>query len=151
MCLQVHSLHHKSYNPTAFSGTNMHPVEATLYYTAALIPVSLGLHPVHALGNVLPLSISQCHQYSFVSCHRGLRHGSLAGARWVHVARKRGLLSHVDMTNDCIKCLICFRLHHKHFDCNYGAMHVPLDWLLGTYAGSKEEVMMIEILFIEII
>ena len=46
----MHSLHHKSYNPTAFSGTNMHPVEATLYYTAALIPVSLGLHPVHALG-----------------------------------------------------------------------------------------------------
>jgi hypothetical protein len=24
----VHSLHHKSYNPTAFSGTNMHPIEA---------------------------------------------------------------------------------------------------------------------------
>ena len=57
----------------------------------------------------------------------------------------------VDMINDCIKCLSVFRLHHKHFDCNYGAMHVPLDWLLGTYAGSKEEVMMIEILFIEII
>ena len=66
MCLQVHSLHHKSYNPTAFSGTNMHPVEATLYYTAALIPVSLGLPPVHALGNVLPLSIS-CHQYTLLS------------------------------------------------------------------------------------
>ena len=31
-------------------------------------------------------------------------------------------------------------LHHKHFDCNYGAMHVPLDYLFGTYAGSKEEV-----------
>ena len=44
--LQVHALHHKSYNPTAFSGTNMHPVEATLYYSAALIPVALGLHPV---------------------------------------------------------------------------------------------------------
>lgn len=24
----IHSLHHKSYNPTAFSGTNMHPIEA---------------------------------------------------------------------------------------------------------------------------
>jgi sterol desaturase/sphingolipid hydroxylase (fatty acid hydroxylase superfamily) len=36
--VQVHSLHHKSYNPTAFSGTNMHPVESTLYYSAALIP-----------------------------------------------------------------------------------------------------------------
>ena len=28
----------------------------------------------------------------------------------------------------------------QHFDCNYGAMHVPLDWLFGTYAGCKEEV-----------
>ena len=44
--IQVHALHHKSYNPTAFSGTNMHPVEATLYYSAAFIPVALGLHPV---------------------------------------------------------------------------------------------------------
>ena len=56
--LQVHSLHHKSYNPTAFSGTNMHPVEATLYYTAALIPVSLGLHPVHALGELFLLPVA---------------------------------------------------------------------------------------------
>merc|ERR550519_1722767 len=50
---QVHSLHHKSYNPTAFSGTNMHPVESTLYYSAALIPVAFGLHPVHALGVIV--------------------------------------------------------------------------------------------------
>ena len=27
----VHAQHHKSYLPTAFSGTNMHPVEATLH------------------------------------------------------------------------------------------------------------------------
>lgn len=134
----------------------MHPVEATLYYTAALIPVSLGLHPVHALGK-LPLLFIHISLSSilFCSCHRGLRHGSLAGTRWVHVARERGLLPHVRI-NNCIKCLSLqvhniFRLHHKHFDCNYGAMHVPLDWLLGTYAGSKEEVMMIEILFMEII
>ena len=50
---QVHSLHHKSYNPTAFSGTNMHPVEATLYYSAALIPVCLGVHPVHSLAVIV--------------------------------------------------------------------------------------------------
>merc|ERR1712113_1173563 len=42
---QVHSLHHKSYNPTAFSGTNMHPVESTLYYSACLIAVPFGCHP----------------------------------------------------------------------------------------------------------
>ena len=35
---QVHALHH-SFNPTAFSGTNMHPVESTLYYTAGFVPV----------------------------------------------------------------------------------------------------------------
>ena len=51
--VQVHYLHHKSYNPTAFSGTSMHPVEATLYYSAALIPVALGLHPVHSLAVII--------------------------------------------------------------------------------------------------
>ena len=31
------------------------------------------------------------------------------------------------------------QLHHAHFDCNYGAMHVPIDKWLGTYAGCKED------------
>ena len=31
-------------------------------------------------------------------------------------------------------------LHHKHFDCNYGAMHVPMDYWFGTYAGGKEDI-----------
>ena len=39
-----------SYNPTAFSGTSMHPVEATLYYSAGIMPALLGLHPVLSLG-----------------------------------------------------------------------------------------------------
>ena len=30
-------------------------------------------------------------------------------------------------------------LHHQYFDCNYGAMHVPLDWLFGTFIGRKED------------
>jgi len=105
---QVHSLHHKSYNPTAFSGTNMHPVESTLYYSAALIPVALGLHPVHALGVI-------------VDCAMGAWLGH-DGFQWP------GSGDYFHM------------LHHKHFDCNYGAMHVPLDYFFGTYAGSKEEV-----------
>ena len=32
------------------------------------------------------------------------------------------------------------QLHHAHSDCNYGAMHFPMDKWLGTYAGSKEDV-----------
>jgi sterol desaturase/sphingolipid hydroxylase (fatty acid hydroxylase superfamily) len=40
----VHSLHHKSHNPTAFSGTSMHPIESLLYYSAAGIAVYGGRH-----------------------------------------------------------------------------------------------------------
>jgi sterol desaturase/sphingolipid hydroxylase (fatty acid hydroxylase superfamily) len=53
----VHSLHHKSYNPTAFSGTNMHPVEGTLYYTAGIIPIALGLHPIVALSGMVDCAV----------------------------------------------------------------------------------------------
>lgn len=42
----VHSLHHKSRNPTSWSGVSMHPVESTLYYTAMLVPALLGAHPL---------------------------------------------------------------------------------------------------------
>jgi len=42
----VHSLHHKSYNPTAWSGVSMHPVESFIYYTVSFIPISLGAHPI---------------------------------------------------------------------------------------------------------
>ena len=54
----VHSLHHKSYNPTAFSGTSMHPVEAFLYYTAAAIPCLWGGHPVLAVTAIIDLGIA---------------------------------------------------------------------------------------------
>ena len=66
----MHSLHHKSYNPTAFSGTNMHPVEATLYYTAALIPVSLGLHPVQYFRPGMWCVDIHCATIPIVNIHR---------------------------------------------------------------------------------
>jgi len=104
----VHALHHKSYNPTAFSGTNMHPVESTLYYTAGFIPCLWGCHPVIALTAIIDCAIGAW-----------LGHD---GFQWP------GSGDYFHM------------LHHKHFDCNYGAGHVPIDWFFGTYAGSKEEV-----------
>jgi len=55
---KVHSLHHKSYNPTAWSGTSMHPVESTLYYSSCLIPVLLGLHPIHAVSAIIDSGLS---------------------------------------------------------------------------------------------
>ncbi|KAH8075758.1 fatty acid hydroxylase-like protein [Aureococcus anophagefferens] len=103
----VHSLHHKSSNPTAFSGTNMHPVEATLYFSAALLVVPLGVHPSIPLACV-------------VDCAVGAWLGH-DGFQWPG----SGDYFH--------------QLHHAHFDCNYGAMHVPIDKWLGTYAGCKED------------
>ncbi len=52
----VHSLHHESRNPTAFSGLAMHPVESAVYLTAALIPPAFGTHPIvflYVLFNLL--------------------------------------------------------------------------------------------------
>jgi len=105
---KFHSLHHKSYNPTAFSGTNMHPVEATLYYSAALIPVPFGVHPLIPLACIIDCAVGAW-----------LGHD---GFQWPG----SGDYFH--------------QLHHANFDCNYGAMHVPIDYWLGTYAGNKADV-----------
>mmetsp|Transcript_42100 Transcript_42100/g.51080 ORF Transcript_42100/g.51080 Transcript_42100/m.51080 type:complete len:378 (-) Transcript_42100:205-1338(-) len=103
----VHGLHHKSYNPTAFSGTNMHPVEATAYYTAGMIPLLWKGHPALCLGCILDCGIGAW-----------LGHD---GFQWPG----SGDYFH--------------QLHHAHFDCNYGAMHVPIDYWMGTYIGCKED------------
>ena len=103
----VHSLHHKSYNPTAFSGTSMHPIESTAYYSACLLAVPFGVHPAIVLGCI-------------VDCGMGAWLGH-DGFQWPG----SGDYFH--------------QLHHAHFDCNYGAMHVPIDKWLGTYAGSKAD------------
>ena len=42
----VHSLHHKSRNPTSFSGISMHPVESTIFYSTMLIAALCGAHPI---------------------------------------------------------------------------------------------------------
>lgn len=50
---KVHSVHHKSNNPTAFTGTGMHPVESWLFYSTAINAVFFGLHPAFALAFML--------------------------------------------------------------------------------------------------
>lgn len=53
----IYSLHHKSHNPTTFSGTSMHPVEALLYYSAACIPVLGGTHCTIVLACIIDCAI----------------------------------------------------------------------------------------------
>ncbi|CAK9041394.1 unnamed protein product [Durusdinium trenchii] len=105
----VHAQHHKSYLPTAFSGTNMHPVEATLYYLmpSLFMAYLCRLHPAVALGCIFDCAVGAW-----------LGHD---GFRWPGA----GDFFH--------------QLHHEHFDCNYGAQHIPIDKWLGTYCGSKAD------------
>eukprot|EP00929_Paragymnodinium_shiwhaense_P043920 TRINITY_DN22541_c0_g1_i1.p1 TRINITY_DN22541_c0_g1~~TRINITY_DN22541_c0_g1_i1.p1 ORF type:complete len:345 (-),score=41.20 TRINITY_DN22541_c0_g1_i1:753-1787(-) len=106
----VHAQHHKSYLPTAFSGTNMHIVEATGYYAMPSMFMAwlVGLHPTVAVGCIIDCGVGAW-----------LGHD---GFQWPG----SGDYFH--------------QLHHEHFDCNYGAMHVPIDKWMGTYVGSKEEI-----------
>ena len=55
----MHAHHHRSYNPTAFSGFSMVPVESVLYISAALIPLMFrsGCHPWIHLYTKLDLII----------------------------------------------------------------------------------------------
>jgi len=54
----VHSLHHKSKNPVAWSGISMHPVESSMYYHAMLLPVFFGAHPLVMLYTKLDLTMA---------------------------------------------------------------------------------------------
>jgi len=111
----VHAHHHKSYNPTAFSGISMTPVESVLYISAALIPICFrsGRHPWLHLYTKLDLIIGA--QIG----HDGF--DVPGGGSYYH------------------------QLHHAHFECNYGdSAGIPWDWLMGTFEDgssySKREV-----------
>lgn len=54
-----HSLHHRSYNPTAFSGLSMHPVESVLYFCQALIAVPFGCHPAIILACIIDATLGE--------------------------------------------------------------------------------------------
>jgi len=55
---RVHSLHHKSHNPTSWSGTSMHPVESFLYYSACFMPALAGLHPLITITFIVDSGLS---------------------------------------------------------------------------------------------
>jgi hypothetical protein len=45
----VHYLHHRSRDPTAFSGISMHPVESALFFTTMPLAALAGCHPIVVL------------------------------------------------------------------------------------------------------
>eukprot|EP01083_Nonionella_stella_P007107 20510_1 len=106
----VHSLHHKSYNPGVWSGLSMHPVEHVLYYSCVWVPaLFIPQHPVHFLANKFHASISPAWGHDGYDAPVGG-----GGGGYFHY------------------------LHHAHYECNYGTDLVPLDKLFGSFEdGSK--------------
>lgn len=109
----IHKLHHKSYNTTAFSGTSMHPIEVTIFYSACYIPFCFS-SSVHA---AVPLAL-------IIDCGFAawLGHGGF-------IFPGTGDYYH--------------NIHHTHFDCNYGTINIGFDWLFGTFAAREEDVKLI--------
>lgn len=58
MYKHVHSLHHRSYNSTSFSGTSMHPVESTMYYGSCVFALPFSCHPAIALGLMIDCGVA---------------------------------------------------------------------------------------------
>lgn len=54
----IHKLHHKSYNTTAFSGTSMHPIEVTIYLSAAFLAIPFCVHPTIPLALLIDCGFS---------------------------------------------------------------------------------------------
>ncbi len=103
----VHYLHHKNVNPNPWSGMAMHPVEIVLYFSVSLIHWVVPSHPFIFLFN--------------------LQHAALAPAS-VHHGFEGPILKEKLPTGSYFHYL-----HHRYFECNYGAPVLPFDRWFHTF------------------
>jgi sterol desaturase/sphingolipid hydroxylase (fatty acid hydroxylase superfamily) len=107
MYKHVHSLHHKNVNPGPWSGMAMHPLETAIYLSSATIHWIIPSHPLHFLFNLQNTALSPaCSHHGF--------EGPILEGKWPTGSRFH-------------------YLHHRHFECNYGGVILPLDKLFGTF------------------
>jgi sterol desaturase/sphingolipid hydroxylase (fatty acid hydroxylase superfamily) len=147
----VHSLHHKSRNPTAWSGVSMHPVESSAYYSAMLIPALLGAHPMIFLFYKFDLTIAALigHDGHGAPATGSHDHWSVRTRARAPIAQPPHPLQHIasaahsasphSLNAPLSAPLLNNRLHHHKVNCNYGESYVPLDWIFGSYAGSEAD------------
>jgi len=103
----VHYLHHKNINPNPWSGMAMHPVEIVLYLSVALIHWVIPSHPFHFLYDLQHAGLAPA------SVHHGFE-GPIVKEKW-----PTGSYLHY--------------LHHRYFECNYGAPVLPFDKWFHTF------------------
>lgn len=108
----VHSLHHKSANPTPWSGLSMHPVELLGYFSVLLIHCVVPSHPLHVIFNAQHTALTPA------SGHSGYHPPVLGGV-------PMGSYFHY--------------LHHRYLSVNFGEATLPLDWMFGTFRDGGAE------------
>lgn len=112
---RVHALHHRNTNPGPWSGLSMHPVEHLAYYSAVAIHWVIPSHPIHAVFELVHLTMAP------VPGHSGFEKIELGEGRSIDT----GCLNHY--------------LHHKYFEVNYADGAIPFDrWFGSFHDGSPE-------------
>ena len=110
----AHALHHRNVNIGPWSGLSMHPIEHILYLSSLLIHFVIASHPLHFLF----------HAY-FETVGAATSHTGFEGL----TVRGKKQLALGDFYH---------QLHHKHFKCNYGNIHMPCDRWFGSYHDGSE-------------
>eukprot|EP01083_Nonionella_stella_P030186 82828_1 len=108
----VHSLHHKSYNTSVWTGLSMHPIEHFIFFGSIMCPLVFGVaqHPLHVLTHKYHTLLSP------IAGHDGFDFPG--GGSQFHY------------------------LHHSQFECNYGtaSMFWNFDKWFGTYRTEKKTI-----------
>ena len=111
----VHSLHHRNTNPSPWSGLSMHPLEHVVYFSAVAIHWVVPSHPLHAMYNLVHLTMAP------VPGHSGFESIEL------------GESMKLDANG------FGHYLHHKYFEVNYSDGAIPFDRWFGSFHDGSQE------------
>ena len=110
-----HIVHHRNINVGPWSGLSMHPIEHVIYLSSLLIHLLIPSHPIHIFFHAYGLTLSA------IFGHVGFDSLMIKGKSIMAI----GHFHH--------------QLHHRHFECNYGASELPCDvWFNSFDDGSPE-------------
>lgn len=105
----AHALHHRNINIGPWSGMSMHPLEHLLYLSGGLMHFVVLSHPVHLLFHM------QLKALEAVTSHSGFE---------TLLVKDKGRMRLGDFFH---------HLHHRYFECNYGALEMPWDEWFGSF------------------
>jgi sterol desaturase/sphingolipid hydroxylase (fatty acid hydroxylase superfamily) len=113
----AHYLHHKNTNVGPWSGLSMHPIEHILYFTRWVILFLVPSHPIHM----------------FFLMQRPALNPALGHTGFDQFVVKKDADRGMSIDS------FFHYLHHRHFECNYGAPTIPLDRWFGTLHDGTPE------------